>query len=87
LLFELAADGSMRLNREPVDREALLAERFAQAAAQRPQPELQLRIDASVSYAQISRIFLLAQEQGLNSMSLVMDQGAAAVSTASRTKP
>ncbi|MBM3371417.1 MAG: biopolymer transporter ExbD [Betaproteobacteria bacterium] len=87
LLFELAADGSMRLNREPVEREALLAERFAQAAAQRPQPELQLRIDASVSYAQISRVFLLAQEQGLSSMSLVMDQGAAAASTASRTKP
>jgi len=28
LLFELAADGSMRLNREPVEREALLAERL-----------------------------------------------------------
>ncbi|NDH31035.1 MAG: biopolymer transporter ExbD, partial [Betaproteobacteria bacterium] len=53
----------------------------------RPQPELQLRVDASTAYARISRIFLIAQEQGLTRMSLVMDQGAAAASTASRTKP
>ncbi|MFM7660578.1 MAG: ExbD/TolR family protein [Betaproteobacteria bacterium] len=87
LLFELAADGSMRMNRQALTDDASLAEKLAEAAAQRPQPELQLRVDASIPYARISQIFLIAQEQGLSRMSLVMDQGAAAASTASRTKP
>ncbi|NBU00762.1 MAG: hypothetical protein EBT41_01685 [Betaproteobacteria bacterium] len=77
----------MRLNREPLPDDEALAARFAEAAQLRPQPELQLRVDASTAYARISRIFLIAQEQGLTRMSLVMDQGAAAASTASRTKP
>lgn len=87
LLFELAADGSMRLNRLRLPDDEALAARLAEAAAQIPQPELQLRVDSATSYARISRIFLIAQEQGLKRMSLVMDQDAAAPSTASRTKP
>ncbi|NDH58740.1 MAG: hypothetical protein EBX60_10950, partial [Betaproteobacteria bacterium] len=78
LLFELDAKGFMRLNREPLPDDEALAARFAEAAQLRPQPELQLRVDASTAYARISRIFLIAQEQGLTRMSLVMDQGAAA---------
>jgi biopolymer transport protein TolR len=77
----------MRLNRLRLPDDEALAARFAEAAAQIPQPELQLRVDATTSYARISRIFLIAQEQGLKRMGLVMDQGAAAPSTASRTKP
>ena len=75
------------MNRQALTDDASLAEKLAEAAAQRPQPELQLRVDASIPYARISQIFLIAQEQGLSRMSLVMDQGAAAASTASRTKP
>ena len=87
LLFELDAKGTMRLDRAVVESNEALSARLAEAVSRDPQVELQLRVDASTAYESISRIFLIAQEQGLQRMSLVMDHGAAAASTASRTKP
>jgi len=87
LLFELDGQGGMRLDRKLVSSDDILVSKLSEAAQRDPEIELQLRVDASTAYERISRVFLMAQEQGIKRISLVMNQGPAAASTASRTKP
>jgi biopolymer transport protein ExbD len=52
--------------------------RFAGAAKQQPQPDLQLRADKATRYEVIARLMAAAQAQGLSKISFVTETEAAA---------
>ena len=66
------AAGAVFWNDTAVD-EAALAARLATAAAQTPQPELQLRADKATRYEVVARIMAAAQTQGLTRFGFVTD--------------
>lgn len=66
------AAGAIFWNDSAVDDAALNA-RLAAAAAQSPQPELQLRADKATRYEVVARIMAAAQTQGLSKFGFVTD--------------
>ena len=66
------AAGAVFWNDAAVD-DAALAARLATAAAQTPQPELQLRADKATRYEVVARIMAAAQTQGLTRFGFVTD--------------
>ena len=64
--------GQVYWNDEPIS-EAQLPERFARAAAERPQPELHLRADRDTRYQVIAKVMAEAQRAGLKKIGFVTD--------------
>lgn len=72
IALSIDAQGRLHWNDEPVD-DAVLAERFAQAAAKRPQPELHLRADRETRYQVIAGVMSAAQRAGVQKIGFVTD--------------
>ena len=66
----LDAQGALYWNGQPVSRE-LAAQRFVEAAAQRPQPELHLRADQNVAYRHVATTLADASRAGLTRLGFV----------------
>ena len=69
-------DGRTFLNDKPVTATAL-ATQLAQAAAQNPDTELQLRADTSVPYGRVVEVMGVAQKAGLHKIGFVAEAKAA----------
>ena len=67
------ADGHYLWNDTPVS-DAELAARLAEAAAQDPQPPLQLHGDRAVRYERVAQALAAAQRAGLHSIGFVTEQ-------------
>lgn len=63
-------DGTVLWDGEALS-EAALAARFAQAAAQQPQPEIQLRGDSRAEYGHVARTMAAAQKAGITKLGFV----------------
>ncbi|MEW5892307.1 MAG: biopolymer transporter ExbD [Pseudomonadota bacterium] len=71
---QLAIDAQSRVywNGEPVD-EAALNERFADAAARQPQPELHIRAERTTPYEKVAHVMSAAARRGLARIGFVTD--------------
>jgi biopolymer transport protein TolR len=74
---EMAANGQVLLNGLVVD-DAQLAQRLAEAAAARPDTEVQLRADQSVPYGRVVQVMGAAHRAGLTRIGFVAESGPAA---------
>lgn len=70
--ISIKSDGSLFWNNDPVTA-ADLGARFATAAKQAPQPELQLRADKATRYEAIADVMAAAQANGLAKIGFVTD--------------
>jgi biopolymer transport protein ExbD len=71
----LSIDAQERLywNDAPIADEAALRARLREAAARRPQPELQLRADRQVRYERLADVMSAAQQAGVTRLGFVTD--------------
>ena len=65
--------GALFWNSEPVAGIAALDERFRQAAARQPQPELHLRADRETRYQRIAEVMSSAQQAGITRLGFVTE--------------
>ncbi len=72
LVLEIDQAGQAFLDGQPLDA-AALERRLAEAAAARPDTELQLRIDQSVPYGRVAQIMGWAQQAGLGRIGFVAE--------------
>jgi len=70
--FGIRADGGLFWSGEAVTLDQLPA-RFAQAAAQRPQPELHIRADRHAHYEKVAQVMAVAARAGLVRIGFVSD--------------
>jgi len=70
LTLSIDAQGALYWNGQPVSRE-LATQRFVDAAAQRPQPELHLRADQNVAYRHVATTLADASRAGLTRLGFV----------------
>jgi biopolymer transport protein ExbD len=70
LTLSIDAQGALYWNGQPVSR-VQAAERFVEAAAQRPQPELHLRADQNVAYRHVATTLADASRAGLTRLGFV----------------
>nr|WP_310735037.1 biopolymer transporter ExbD [Azohydromonas aeria] len=82
LALALDAQGRRYLDEQPVDDEAALKERLAQAAKREPQPEVQLRADRAVPYGRVAELLALVQGSGLTRIGFVTEPPRAEGATA-----
>jgi biopolymer transport protein ExbD len=68
--LSIKADGSVFWNAKPLDQAAWRAQ-MALAAAQTPQPEIQLRADGDLAYRHVARIMTDAATAGLTRIGFV----------------
>lgn len=66
------AQGQIFWNREPIAMAELRA-RLAQAAAQRPQPDVRLHADRNTRYQELAEVMAAAQNAGLQKMGFITD--------------
>ena len=72
ITLSINADGKLFWNDAPVAQPDL-AVRLTEAAAKKPQPELQLRADKSTRYEVIAQVMSTAQATGLTKLGFVTD--------------
>ncbi|HQY27734.1 MAG TPA: biopolymer transporter ExbD, partial [Burkholderiaceae bacterium] len=65
--------GALFWNNEPVAGIDALGERFLQAAARQPQPELHLRADRETRYQRIAEVMSSAQQAGITKLGFVTE--------------
>ncbi len=70
LAIAIDAAGVVHIGDQPVTRAQLHA-RLAEAAAQSPQPELQLRADRNTRYEAVAQVMSAAQSRGLTKLGFV----------------
>jgi len=70
--FAIRASGEMFWAGETVA-DAALAERFAAAARQQPQPELHIRADRDARYESVARVMSMAAKAGLTRIGFVTE--------------
>ncbi|MDP3084281.1 MAG: biopolymer transporter ExbD [Rubrivivax sp.] len=75
--FAIDASGQRYWNGEPLAREQA-AQRFTEAAAQQPQPEIHLRADQSVAYRAVAETLADATRAGLTRIGFVSEPESAA---------
>jgi biopolymer transport protein ExbD len=75
ITLAIDAQGGLHWNSEHAE-ESSLPDRFSQAAALDPQPELHLRADRDTRYEVIARVMSLAQTAGLRKIGFVTDPAA-----------
>ena len=73
ITLSIDAAGSVFWNNDRLASEAQLAQRLAQAAAGKPQPELQLRADRDTRYQRIAQVMSAAQRAGIAKLGFVTD--------------
>ncbi len=66
------AQGRVYWNGEPVD-DSALNERFADAAARQPQPELHIRAERTTPYEKVAQVMSEAARRGLTRIGFVTD--------------
>jgi len=66
------AQGKVFWNQQEVD-EATLDQRIAEAALQKPQPELHLRADREVRYERVAQVMAAAQHGGLGKIGFITE--------------
>jgi biopolymer transport protein ExbD len=71
IALSIDATGALFWNNEPLPDLAALAQRFAQAAARQPQPELHLRADRDTRYQRIAEVMASAQQAGISKLGFV----------------
>ncbi|MCL4747880.1 MAG: biopolymer transporter ExbD [Burkholderiaceae bacterium] len=71
--LSIDASGAIYWNDVAVADEFVLAQRFAQAAARLPQPELHLRADRETRYQRIAEVMSAAQRAGIARIGFVTD--------------
>jgi biopolymer transport protein ExbD len=72
LNLSIDAQGALFWNGQPVSREQA-TERFTEAAAKRPQPELHLRADQNVAYRHVALTLADASHAGLTRLGFVSE--------------
>ena len=70
--LEIAQDGALRWDAEPIADEAVAA-RMAQAAAAEPVPELHILADRRVPYGRVAELMALAARSGLARIGFVSE--------------
>ena len=83
LSLSLKASGELFINDKPVTL-AALPTALAQLATQRPNLEVQLRVDQSVPYGQVLELMGLAQQAGLSRIGFVTAPGLDSAKATSR---
>ena len=73
ITLSIDAAGSVFWNNDRLASEAQLAQRLAQAAVGKPQPELQLRADRDTRYQRIAQVMSAAQRAGIARIGFVTD--------------
>ena len=71
--LSIDATGALFWNDDRLSGEAILAQRFAQAASRQPQPELHLRADRETRYQRIAEVMSAAQRAGIARIGFVTD--------------
>jgi biopolymer transport protein ExbD len=71
--LSIDANGALYWDNDPVADLPALSQRFAQAAARAPQPELHLRADRQTRYQIIAEVMASAQKAGLAKIGFVTD--------------
>ena len=77
IALSIDAAGRLFWNNEPVAGPEALSQRFAEAAARQPQPELHLRADRETRYQRIAEVMSSAQQAGIARIGFVTDPGTA----------
>ena len=72
LLVNIDAQGQYFINSEAADDAALLA-RLKTAAAQNPQPLIQIRGDRNVRYERVAQLMAAAQQAGLSKVAFITE--------------
>lgn len=83
ITLSIDGQGSLYWNEEPLPAEAMAA-RMANAAQQKPLPELQLRADKGTRYEIIAQVMAAAQSNGLTKIGFITDPKAASEVAARR---
>ncbi len=73
ITLSIDPSGAVFWDEEPVATLDALDERFRQAAARRPQPELRLRADRETRYRRIAEVMASAQQAGIEKIGFVTD--------------
>ena len=73
IALSIDATGGVFWNNEPVAGPEALSQRFAEAAARQPQPELHLRADRDTRYQRIAEVMSSAQQAGLAKIGFVTE--------------
>lgn len=74
LIISITVDGAVHWNDERIDA-TQLAQRLQAAAAQNPQPDIQLRGDRKVEYEKVMQVMAAAQQAGLQKLGFVTEAG------------
>jgi biopolymer transport protein ExbD len=73
ITLSIDPSGALFWNNEPVTGLDALGERFRQAAARQPQPELHLRADRETRYQRIAEVMSSAQQAGITKLGFVTE--------------
>lgn len=73
IALSIDRSGALFWNDERLGDLQALDARFAQAAAQRPQPELHLRADGATRYERVAQVMASAQQAGITRIGFVTD--------------
>jgi biopolymer transport protein ExbD len=84
IALSIDASGGLYWNNEPVAGFEALAQRLAEAATNKPPPDLHVRADRETRYQWIAQVMSVAQQAGISGIAFVTDPG---VSPGSTTAP
>ncbi|QDH16716.1 ExbD/TolR family protein [Swingsia samuiensis] len=74
IVLAVTSDGQTYWNTIPVRSQHELVDRLTEAAKQRPQPQVQIRGDASVKYLAVGQIVTACQQAGIAHVDFITEQ-------------